>query len=183
MKAPVDSTQDSVQAGPSHQMRRADRSSMATGRSPALERICKELEDIRRDPPANCTAGPVDPTDLFKWQATIQGPAGSPFEGGTFKLCIIFPADYPFRPPQVKFLTKIYHPNIGWNGNICLNVLASQWTPALSIAKVLISICWLMRNPNASDPLVNSVATLYRNNRVQYDITAREWTEMHASKK
>ncbi|KAL1419971.1 hypothetical protein MTO96_024782 [Rhipicephalus appendiculatus] len=55
---------------------------MATGRSPALERICKELDDMSRAPPANCRAAPVDPKDLFKWEATIQGPVGSPFEGG-----------------------------------------------------------------------------------------------------
>ncbi|XP_075737677.1 ubiquitin-conjugating enzyme E2 D4 isoform X2 [Rhipicephalus microplus] len=75
---------------------------MATGgRLPALERISKEFVNINRAPPAKCKAAPVNPSDMFKLEATIQGPRGSAFEDGTFKLDITFPADYPFRPPQI----------------------------------------------------------------------------------
>ena len=101
----------------------------------ALKRINKELKDIANDPPAQCSAGPVG-DDPFHWQATILGPAESPFEGGVFFLNIHFPTDYPFKPPKFSFTTRIYHPNINSNGAICLDILRSQWSPALTVSKV-----------------------------------------------
>ncbi|XP_037611222.1 ubiquitin-conjugating enzyme E2 D1b isoform X8 [Sebastes umbrosus] len=100
----------------------------------ALKRIQKELHDLQRDPPAQCSAGPVG-DDLFHWQATIMGPGDSPYQGGVFFLTIHFPTDYPFKPPKVAFTTKIYHPNINSNGSICLDILRSQWSPALTVSK------------------------------------------------
>jgi ubiquitin-conjugating enzyme E2 D/E len=72
-------------------------------------------------------------------QATIMGPPDSPYQGGVFFLTIHFPTDYPFKPPKVAFTTRIYHPNINSNGSICLDILRSQWSPALTISKVLLS--------------------------------------------
>ncbi|XP_060100357.1 ubiquitin-conjugating enzyme E2 D2-like [Heteronotia binoei] len=109
----------------------------------ALKRIHKELNDLARDPPAQCSAGPVG-DDMFHWQATIMGPNDSPYQGGVFFLTIHFPTDYPFKPPKVAFTTRIYHPNINSNGSICLDILRSQWSPALTISKVLLSICSLL---------------------------------------
>uniref|UniRef100_A0A8C1PZF8 E2 ubiquitin-conjugating enzyme n=1 Tax=Cyprinus carpio TaxID=7962 RepID=A0A8C1PZF8_CYPCA len=94
----------------------------------------QELTDLQRDPPAQCSAGPVG-EDLFHWQATIMGPNDSPYQGGVFFLTIHFPTDYPFKPPKVAFTTKIYHPNINSNGSICLDILRSQWSPALTVSK------------------------------------------------
>ena len=86
----------------------------------ASKRINKELQDLSKDPPANCSAGPGG-DDLFTWQATIMGPPDSPYQGGIFFLNINFPTDYPFKPPKVSFQTKIYHPNVNSNGSICLD--------------------------------------------------------------
>ena len=99
----------------------------------AAKRINRELQDLGRDPPSNCSAGPVG-DDMFTWQATIMGPGDSPYQGGVFFLTIKFPTDYPFKPPKVSFNTKIYHPNINANGGICLDILKDQWCAPLSFS-------------------------------------------------
>ncbi|KAF5896617.1 ubiquitin-conjugating enzyme E2 D4-like [Clarias magur] len=103
--------------------------------------------------------------DLFHWQATIMGPGDSPYQGGVFFLTIHFPTDYPFKPPKVAFTTKIYHPNINSNGSICLDILRSQWSPALTVSKVLLSICSLLCDPNPDDPLVPDIAHIYKSDK------------------
>ncbi|KAL9012525.1 MAG: hypothetical protein Q9173_002718 [Seirophora scorigena] len=145
----------------------------------ALKRINKELTDLGRDPPSSCSAGPIG-DDLFHWQATIMGPGDSPYSGGVFFLAIHFPTDYPFKPPKVNFTTRIYHPNINSNGSICLDILRDQWSPALTISKVLLSICSMLTDPNPDDPLVPEIAHVYKTDRSRYESTAREWTRKYA---
>lgn len=130
--------------------------------------------------PHNCSAGPVD-DDLTLWKGQIIGPSGSPYEGGIFQLSIKYPQQYPFRPPEIKFNTPVYHPNINKGGAICLDILKDQWSPALTIDKVLLSICSLLTDPNPNDPLEADVARIYRDNKLTFEITAREWTKKHAS--
>ncbi|TIC61647.1 PIN domain-like protein [Wallemia mellicola] len=145
----------------------------------ALKRINKELLDLGRDPPSSCSAGPTG-DNMFNWQATIMGPSQSPYDGGVFFLNIVFPTDYPFKPPKVSFQTKIYHPNINANGSICLDILKDQWSPALTISKVLLSICSMLTDPNADDPLSPEIAHLYKVDRQRYEATAKEWTRKYA---
>ncbi|KAB5534945.1 hypothetical protein DKX38_018031 [Salix brachista] len=157
----------------------------------ASKRINKELKDLQKDPPASCSAGlllylplllnlcPVG-DDMLHWQATIMGPADSPFTGGVFLVSIHFPPDYPFKPPKVSFRTKVFHPNINSNGSICLDILKEQWSPALTISKVLLSICSLLTDPNPDDPLVPEIAHMYKTDRAKYETTARSWTQKYA---
>lgn len=145
----------------------------------ASKRIQKELQDLQKDPPTSCSAGP-EGDDLFHWQATIMGPADSPFAGGVFFVNINFPPDYPFKPPKVSFKTKVYHPNVNSQGSICLDILKEQWSPALTISKVLLSICSLLTDPNPEDPLVPEIANVYKTDRQRYNETASEWTRKFA---
>ena len=146
----------------------------------AIKRINKELQDLGKDPPAGCSAGPIDESDLYTWQASIVGPDDSPYAGGVFFLNIHFPTDYPFKPPKITFSSKIYHPNINSNGSICLDILKDQWSPALTISKVLLSISSLLCDANPDDPLVPEIAKLYKEDRAAFDEKAREWTRKYA---
>ena len=146
----------------------------------AARRLQREYAEIQQDPPVGCTAGPVNDNDFFNWEAMIFGPVDSPFHGGIFHLSIRFPSDYPFKPPIITFKTKIYHPNINAAGGICLDILKGQWSPALTVSKVLLSILSLLTDANPNDPLVPEIAEVYRQNRAAYDAKAREWTQVYA---
>jgi len=145
-----------------------------------IKRLTKELKDMQKDDIPNLSAGPVN-NNLFEWEAVIMGPIGTPYEGGIFNLSISIPSNYPFKPPIVIFKTKIYHPNINSAGNICLDILKTQWSPALTISKILLSICSLLSDPNPNDPLVPDIANLLKTNQELYSKTAKEWTTIYAS--
>ena len=147
----------------------------------ASKRIQKELIDFNKDPPTNCSAGPSNQSDLYHWQATIMGPDDSPYQGGVFFLNIHFPSDYPFKPPKIQFITRTYHCNMNSNGSICLDILKGEWSPALTVSKVLLSICSLLTDPNPDDPLVPAIANLYKSDRALYEEKARFWTLRYAS--
>ncbi|CAD6229335.1 unnamed protein product [Miscanthus lutarioriparius] len=162
----------------------------------ASKRILKELKDLQKDPPTSCSAGPAG-EDMFHWQATIMGPPDSPYAGGVFLVNIHFPRTTPSSLQRcscyqltrfinvpvlilVSFKTKVFHPNINSNGSICLDILKEQWSPALTISKVLLSICSLLTDPNPDDPLVPEIAHMYKTDRPKYEATARSWTQKYA---
>jgi ubiquitin-conjugating enzyme E2 D/E len=147
----------------------------------SAKRIAREWKDLKTESLGNCTAGPVDEDNLYAWTGTIVGPTDSPYAGGLFLLSIEFPVDYPFKPPRVAFTTKVFHPNINAQGGICLDILKEQWTPALSIGKVLLSVSSLLTDPNPKDPLVQEIAHMYETNRAKFNDVAREWTLRYAS--
>ena len=146
-----------------------------------LKRIQKELVELTKDPPANCSAGPIKDDDYYLWQGTIFGPEGSPYHGGVFHMNISFPQEYPFKPPKVTFKTKVFHPNIDRKGNICLDILKENWSPVLSISRLLLSISSLLTDPNPDDPLAPDVAYLYKKDKEEFTRMAREWTHKYAT--
>jgi ubiquitin-conjugating enzyme E2 A len=91
--------------------------------------------------------------NVLCWQAIILGPDETPWEGGTFKLLMEFTEDYPNKPPAVKFLSKIFHPNVYGDGKICLDILQHQWSPIYDIAAILTSIQSLLTDPNPASPV------------------------------
>ena len=146
----------------------------------ALKRLQKELNDITKEPPSGCTAQLASDKDSYHWVGSICGPSDSPYSGGKFKLNIFFPVDYPFKPPKVTFQTKVFHPNIDSVGNICLDILKENWSPALTVGKILLSISSLLTDPNPDSPLSSEIAHLYKYDRKKYDDSAREWTNKYA---
>ena len=110
-------------------------------------------------------AGPFE-GDLNHWRGWMAGPKDTSYEGGIFRFDMNFPADFPFRPPKIKFINKIYHPNINWdNGVVSLDILADQWCPAWTIHKLLIGLMSLLDDPNPNEPLSKEAAMLYKENR------------------
>tara|TARA_B100000902_G_scaffold5595_1_gene7311 strand:+ start:8933 stop:9376 length:444 start_codon:yes stop_codon:yes gene_type:complete len=146
----------------------------------SLKRINKELLELQKDPPLNCSAGSIG-DNLLKWEATIIGPPESCYEGGVFKLSIEFPENYPFKPPKVAFMTRIYHPNINRSGSICLDILNKNWSPALTASKLLLSISSLLTDPNPDDPLDVRAANLYKDDIETFKKTARAYTLKYAA--
>ncbi|KAJ7661257.1 ubiquitin-conjugating enzyme/RWD-like protein [Mycena rosella] len=146
-----------------------------------LKRIHREISDVKKEDLGSITLVPSD--NLFVWCGTLPGPEGSVYEGGVFNIAVNLPPDYPFNAPKVTFKTKIYHMNISDQGNICIDILKHNWSPALSLFKVILSLSSLLTDPNPKDPLVPSIANQYVRNRKLHDSTAREWTALYARPK
>merc|ERR1712216_492091 len=138
-------------------------------------RIVKETQRLMQEPPPGISATPYE-DNLRYFNVIIAGPQSSPYEGGIFKLELFLPGEYPMVPPKVRFLTKIYHPNIDKLGRICLDILKDNWSPALQIRTVLLSIQALMSAPNPDDPLANDDADHWKSNEAAALEVAKEWT-------
>ena len=142
----------------------------------------KKLKAAAEKDALNFTASPVSMDDLRHWKCTLDGPKGSPYEGGRFHLTMDFPEKYPYKAPKVRFETRIYHPNIGSTGSICMDILRSAWSPAFTIDKVMLSIHALLQNPNPDSAYDGKMAYEYINDRATYNENAREWTRKFATK-
>jgi len=153
-------------------------------RSPEMSaiprRITKEIERLIADPVPGIFAQPHD-DNLRYFDVIIAGPDQSPFQGGNFRLELYLPEDYPMAPPKVRFLTRIYHPNIDKLGRICLDILKDKWSPALQVRTVLLSVQALLSAPNPDDPLANDVAQHWKENETDAINTAKLWTEKYAT--
>eukprot|EP00823_Brevimastigomonas_motovehiculus_P008021 TRINITY_DN725_c0_g1_i1.p1 TRINITY_DN725_c0_g1~~TRINITY_DN725_c0_g1_i1.p1 ORF type:complete len:150 (-),score=32.59 TRINITY_DN725_c0_g1_i1:139-588(-) len=146
-----------------------------------FKRLKRDLEDLAKLKSANFSAGPVNPErDLSEWKASFMGPQKSPYSHGVFCLDIQFPKDYPFKAPQVKFITKIYHPNINEKGEFHLDILGREWSPAITIPKLMDAVFSLLEKPNASDAAVKEIAEQYNTNKKAFENTAAEWTLKYA---
>ncbi|KAI9791295.1 MAG: hypothetical protein M1816_004076 [Peltula sp. TS41687] len=151
----------------------------------AQKRIGKELAEVNESPPEGVKVSLVDESDLYKWQIIMGGPDSSPYAGGHFKLLLVLPVDYPFKPPTLQFRTKIYHPNISNDdkGAMCLPMLKSEeWKPSSRISGILRTARNLLAEPNPDDAVEGSIAEQYKTDRKAFDKTAKEWVKKHAKK-
>ena len=144
------------------------------------QRILKEIQKLQTDPIVGIYAKP-DKDNARYFDVMLTGPLDSPYEGGIFKLQLYLPEEYPMVPPKVLFITKIYHPNIDFLGRICLDVLKNNWSPALQIRSVLLSIQCLLSEPNTGDPLNEKVNEHWLKDKKDAEKTAREWTLKYAN--
>ncbi|XP_024980497.1 uncharacterized protein LOC112517332 [Cynara cardunculus var. scolymus] len=153
-------------------------------------RMQKELKLLITDPPPGASFPTLSPTsDLSSFSLTaidaqIEGPEGTVYEKGVFKIKVQIPERYPFQPPIVTFSTPIYHPNIDTGGRICLDILnlppKGAWQPSLNISTVLTSIGLLLSEPNPDDGLMCEASREYKYNKQVFDQKARSMTEKHA---
>ncbi|KAG0024658.1 hypothetical protein BGZ80_011326 [Entomortierella chlamydospora] len=138
-----------------------------------LRRIQKEIGDCQKDQASLIDLKLVEDGNI--------SPPGTPYEGGMFQVDIVLPDAYPFQPPNVKFDTKVYHPNVSsQTGVICLDILKQQWSPVLTISSTLLSVQSLLCTPEPNDPQDAQVASQYLNNHAAFLETARFWTECYA---
>ncbi|XP_046896220.1 ubiquitin-conjugating enzyme E2 T isoform X2 [Hypomesus transpacificus] len=151
-----------------------------------ISRLKRELQLLTTEPPPGITCWQAE-GQMDDLRAQIIGGSGTPFEGGVFLLEIKVPERYPFEPPQIRYLTPIYHPNIDNAGRICHDALKlppkGAWKPSLNIPTVLTSLQLLMAEPNPDDPLMADISSEFKYNKQLYLDKARKWTQKHAMQK
>ncbi|KAM4609799.1 ubiquitin-conjugating enzyme E2 T [Polymixia lowei] len=149
-------------------------------------RLKRELQMLSTEPPPGITCWQTQ-EQIDQLRAQIVGGEGTPYEGGLFSLEIKVPERYPFEPPNIRFVTPIYHPNIDNAGRICHDALKlppkGAWRPSLNISTVLTSIQLLMAEPNPDDPLMADISSEFKYNKQLFVEKARNWTEKHAVQK
>jgi ubiquitin-conjugating enzyme E2 D/E len=147
----------------------------------AAARMEKELEHLTHHPPEGCHVMPCDTRSLV-WRVVVLGPDDTPYEGGVFTLEFIFSELYPLRPPQVLFVTPIYHCNVAENGEVCHDLLQEKWSPAMGVEAILLGIISLLKGPNPEvmTALRPGVAELFTKNRAEHDKKAVECTVAYA---
>jgi ubiquitin-conjugating enzyme E2 D/E len=146
-------------------------------------RILSDLKNLaNHDIPETIKDVQINEEDMYdEHYVFIKGPKDTPFENGIFKLSIKLPNDYPYKPPKMYFLTRVYHPNISADGSICIDILKDQWSSALRLNTVLLSLSDLLANPNPNDPLVPDIANEYKTNKEKYNQKVIDYVKKFAS--
>ena len=152
------------------------------------ELLKKQLKDLNKSSDLGFSVGLIDENDYYKWSVLFQGPEDTIFEGGFFKAILTFPEDFPQNPPEMKFITEMFHPNIYKDGKVCISILHSpgvdifndqekaeeRWRPSLGVEQILISVISMLNDPNCDSPANIDAAVMFRNNRKDYEKKVRQ---------
>lgn len=143
--------------------------------------------ELTLNPPEGIIAGPKDEENFFEWEALISGPEGTPFEGGVFATTLTFPPDYPLNPPQMRFQSDFFHPNVYPDGRVCISILhapgddpmgyessAERWSPVQSVEKILLSVISMLAEPNIESSANIDASKMYRDDRGKFNEMAEE---------
>jgi len=141
----------------------------------------KQLAELSKNPVEGFSAGLIDENDIFKWEVLIIGPSDTLYEGGFFKCHLIFPKEYPLRPPKLKVITDIWHPNIEKNGDVCISILhepgddrygyekaSERWLPVHTVETILVSVISMLADPNDESPANVDAAKEWRDNYSEF---------------
>lgn len=148
-------------------------------------RLVKEISDIVKDTHSGITVtapdGTSDITDFTHFRGHFKGPPDTPYEGGRYEIDIKITGEYPFKPPEMRFITKIWHPNVSsQTGAICLDTLGTAWSPVLTLKSALISLQSLLSSPEPKDPQDAEVANMLITRPEEFKHVAREWAQKYA---
>ncbi|CDF36856.1 ubiquitin-conjugating enzyme 1, E2-like protein [Chondrus crispus] len=146
----------------------------ASSKSAAALRLMTDLKMIRKEPPEGCSAGPILDDNIFAWEATILGPADTPWEDGIYNMYLTFPERYPEEGPTARFQTEMFHPNIQENGKVCLDIIQENWSPVYTVNMILMSIQSLLADPNPNSAANSEAAQIYHRDRNAYEKKVRE---------
>ena len=144
--------------------------------SPALRRLVRDLKKFEDDPPEGINATPISDS-LMEWEAVIYGPDETIWEGGIFKLKMVFSEEYPNKAPDVRFVSKIFHPNVYNDGTICIDILQHHWSPIYDVYAILTSLQSLLCDPNPNSPANSTAAKLFVDSYKEYKRRVIEWVE------
>lgn len=147
-----------------------------------IKQLAKELKNLDETPPEGIKVV-VDDGDFSTIHADIDGPAGTPYENGVFRMKLILSRDFPHSPPKGYFMTKIFHPNISSSGEICVNTLKKDWNPSLGLRHVLTVVRCLLIEPFPESALNEQAGKLLLEDYEQYARHARLYTGIHAKPK
>uniref|UniRef100_A0A914PWS9 UBC core domain-containing protein n=1 Tax=Panagrolaimus davidi TaxID=227884 RepID=A0A914PWS9_9BILA len=145
----------------------------------AAKRVMNDLTELEEKPLAGIYVGPAN-DHILELMAVIEGPADTVYEGGTFFVDIIIPKSYPFEPPQLIFRTRIYHPNINSNGAICLSTIFNEWKPEMTLLNVFEALISLLYIYDLEEPLIPSIAKLFKEDPKEFERIARLWTQRYS---
>ncbi|KAG2613460.1 ubiquitin-conjugating enzyme E2 22-like [Panicum virgatum] len=144
-----------------------------------IRQLAKELKNLDDSPPEGIKVS-VNDDDFTTIFADIEGPAGTPYENGVFRMKLLLSRDFPHSPPKGFFLTKIFHPNIATSGEICVNTLKKDWNPSLGLRHILLVVRCLLIEPFPESALNEQAGKMLLENYEEYARHARLYTGIHA---